>query len=155
MYHTTQFTVYCFTYCLKKNCIACKWTIYVFCANSPLLCCWDIEIIYSRMVKVNLFCVFVCRNSTVWSPDWYGSHSDGLSLAQKVMPFLCCSMPVSGNSVVVLFSFSSSIFILGWTVPSTTSSLHHILKLNHSAYWKWRCVRAWTWCSLCLCLCVC
>ncbi|XP_016359362.1 transmembrane protein 94-like [Sinocyclocheilus anshuiensis] len=27
-------------------------------------------------------------NSTVWSPDWYGRHSDGLSLAQKVIAFL-------------------------------------------------------------------
>ncbi|XP_037399672.1 transmembrane protein 94-like [Pygocentrus nattereri] len=27
-------------------------------------------------------------NSTVWSPDWYGKHSDGLSLAQKVIAFL-------------------------------------------------------------------
>ncbi|XP_058637971.1 transmembrane protein 94-like [Onychostoma macrolepis] len=27
-------------------------------------------------------------NSTVWSPDWYGNHSDGLSLAQKVIAFL-------------------------------------------------------------------
>ncbi|KAK9980582.1 hypothetical protein ABG768_000176 [Culter alburnus] len=26
-------------------------------------------------------------NSTVWSPDWYGRHSDGLSLAQKVIAF--------------------------------------------------------------------
>ncbi|KAK2908555.1 hypothetical protein Q8A67_004392 [Cirrhinus molitorella] len=27
-------------------------------------------------------------NSTMWSPDWYGRHSDGLSLAQKVIAFL-------------------------------------------------------------------
>ncbi|KAI4902008.1 hypothetical protein NFI96_018713 [Prochilodus magdalenae] len=27
-------------------------------------------------------------NSTMWSPDWYGKHSDGLSLAQKVVAFL-------------------------------------------------------------------
>ncbi|XP_072514079.1 transmembrane protein 94-like [Salminus brasiliensis] len=27
-------------------------------------------------------------NSTVWSPDWYGKHSDGLSLAQKAIAFL-------------------------------------------------------------------
>ncbi|TRY64396.1 hypothetical protein DNTS_017093 [Danionella cerebrum] len=27
-------------------------------------------------------------NSTVWSPDWYGRHSNGLCLAQKVIAFL-------------------------------------------------------------------
>lgn len=37
------------------------------------------------MVKVHLFCVFVCKNSTVWSTT---GHSDGLSLAQKAITFL-------------------------------------------------------------------
>ncbi|KTG44002.1 hypothetical protein cypCar_00014916, partial [Cyprinus carpio] len=32
--------------------------------------------------------MYVEVNSTVWSPDWYGRHSDGLSLAQKVIAFL-------------------------------------------------------------------
>ncbi|KAI5090252.1 transmembrane protein 94 isoform X2, partial [Silurus meridionalis] len=27
-------------------------------------------------------------NSTAWSPDWYGRHSDGLVLGQKVVAFL-------------------------------------------------------------------
>ncbi|MCI4393512.1 hypothetical protein PGIGA_G00158140 [Pangasianodon gigas] len=37
-------------------------------------------------------------NSTVWSPDWYGKHSDGLSLGQKVV-----------SSLVLLYAMCTSV----------------------------------------------
>ncbi|RXN30570.1 transmembrane 94-like protein [Labeo rohita] len=68
-------------------------------------------------------------NSTMWSPDWYGRHSDGLSLAQKVITFLVL---LNASQPVLNASFAMASRFL-WHDPD----LHHTFYISDIPMASW------------------